>query len=453
MEQFDYLIIGAGPTGLGASYRLKEQGISRFAVFEANDHAGGLSASFKDSAGFTWDIGGHVLFSGNEFFLRFVKELMGDDLLTHQRHARVLVHDRWVDYPFQDHLYQLPADLADTCIKGYQSAPGPSSDTKNFEDWIHRCFGEGVARLFMMPYNQKVWAYPLNLMGFQWIKERVSLTAKQVKSGHNENGDQRWGQNNVFYYPRAGGIGAIFQKLTDLLKDHIRLGQNVIEVDSKSRTATTSCGKKVGYKFLLNTAPLDRFIHEILRPVPTAVYDAAKLLKHNSVNVIGVGLDLPGDRQSSWMYFPGNDVPFYRLTHLHNYAPSNTPKAQRQSSLMAEISHSEHRPVDQVSLDIRNLAGLVKTGILTENDQEKIVSTWRMTAEYGYPVPSLKRDDALSVIQPFLEELGISSRGRFGGWVYEVGNMDHSFMQGAEWVDRIVLGTPERTYPAGFDPE
>ena len=70
MEQFDYLIIGAGPTGLGAAHRLKELGVRRFAVLEANDHAGGLSASFKDSAGFTWDIGGHVLFSGNEFFLR-----------------------------------------------------------------------------------------------------------------------------------------------------------------------------------------------------------------------------------------------------------------------------------------------------------------------------------------------------------------------------------------------
>ena len=37
-------------------------------------------------------------------------------------------------------------------------------------------------------------------------------------------------------------------------------------------------------------------------------------------------------------------------------------------------------------------------------------------------------------------------RGRFGGWKYEVANMDHSVMQGVEWAERMVLGQEERTY-------
>lgn len=32
------------------------------------------------------------------------------------------------------------------------------------------------------------------------------------------------------------------------------------------------------------------------------------------------------------------------------------------------------------------------------------------------------------------------SRGRFGAWSYEVGNQDHSLMQGVEAVDAIVNG-------------
>jgi UDP-galactopyranose mutase len=63
-----FLIIGAGPTGLGAAWRLKELGEHDFLVLDASPEAGGLSRSFRDERGFTWDIGGHVLFSHYPYF-------------------------------------------------------------------------------------------------------------------------------------------------------------------------------------------------------------------------------------------------------------------------------------------------------------------------------------------------------------------------------------------------
>ena len=43
------VIIGAGPTGLGAGYRLKELGYSNFEIYDSLDHAGGLASSYNDS--------------------------------------------------------------------------------------------------------------------------------------------------------------------------------------------------------------------------------------------------------------------------------------------------------------------------------------------------------------------------------------------------------------------
>ena len=69
------LIIGAGPTGLGAAWRLRELGHENFSVLESLPYAGGLAHSFQDDIGFTWDIGGHVMFSHYEYYDRVFDEV------------------------------------------------------------------------------------------------------------------------------------------------------------------------------------------------------------------------------------------------------------------------------------------------------------------------------------------------------------------------------------------
>jgi predicted ABC-type sugar transport system permease subunit len=66
--------------------------------------------------------------------------------------------------------------------------------------------------------------------------------------------------------------------------------------------------------------------------------------------------------------------------------------------------------------------------------------------DYAYPVPTLRRDSALEVIQPWLAERGIFSRGRFGSWRYEIGNMDHAVKMGIDVAARIVAGEREELF-------
>src|SRR5688500_3856383 len=92
-------IVGAGPTGLGAAYRLAQLGHSDFTVYERNTWAGGLAGSFRDAAGFTWDIGGHVQFSHYEDFDLAMDATMGSDWLSHDRESWVWIRDRFIPYP------------------------------------------------------------------------------------------------------------------------------------------------------------------------------------------------------------------------------------------------------------------------------------------------------------------------------------------------------------------
>ena len=73
------VVIGAGPTGLGAGYRLQQLKHPDFEIFESHPYVGGLAHSFTDAQGFTWDIGGHVMFSHYTYYDECFDALMKDD--------------------------------------------------------------------------------------------------------------------------------------------------------------------------------------------------------------------------------------------------------------------------------------------------------------------------------------------------------------------------------------
>ncbi len=450
--QVDYAIIGAGPTGLGAAHRLAELGQRSFVVLEKNDHPGGLAASFKDAKGYTWDIGGHVTFSHYEYYDRLLDGLLGEDQLRHQRKAWVRACQTWVPYPFQNNIRHLPREAVWECVRGLLPGNRPDCPPENFRQWIHSTFGEGIAKVFLWPYNYKVWAIDPKHMSTSWVGERVSIVGLEavLKNVILELDEVGWGPNNTFAFPAKGGTGEIFRRMAAPLSDHIRYGCGAARIDAAEKTLTTTTGETIRYGALLNTAPLDLLVTRQLVSPQEAQVEAARLLKHNGVHVAGVGASARAQHQGKaddrcWMYFPEDDCPFYRVTNFHNYAPANVPGSDpSRAALMCETSFSEHKQEDLASLMDRSVKGLDTVGLLAKNAE--VESRFEMTVDYGYPVPCLERDLALRTIQPALEAKGIYSRGRFGGWKYEVSNMDHSVMQGVEWAERMIQKTPEKTY-------
>lgn len=441
------VILGAGPTGIGAAYRMNELGHRDWDIYEQNDYIGGLATSFTDDKGFVWDIGGHVLFSHYDYFDRYIDGVLGDDYLAHERRSFIRMRGRWVPYPFQNNIRYLESDVVLECLVGLFEASRNERPVGNFREWIEAMFGRGISRHFMVPYNEMVWKFPLDAMSKEWIAERVSVIDFKRVLGNVilERDDVGWGPNSKFRFPLNGGTGAMFENYRRHIDDHLHLRHRVVAIDHKSKIIQFENGERTTYDALLSSIPLDE-LASITRGAPDSVRDAASGLGTTAGVMIGLGFKKPCPSDKCWMYFPESNSPFYRVTYFSNYSPNNVPDAGHYS-LVCEISCPPSE-IDSVAASaVRNaLDGLVAAGLISQEDCDAVVSTEVIEVRRSYPVPTLDRDENLKLILEFFEAHDILSRGRFGGWRYEIGNTDHSFMQGKEAIDRLVLDESEKVW-------
>lgn len=442
------LIIGAGPCGLACGRELQALGHRNWLIVERATHAGGLASSVVDSEGFTWDLGGHVVFSHYREFDALLEDVMGDEIWEHERSSYVRFGDRWVPYPFQNNLHRLPDDVRDECLAGLDRAPG-GDPAMDFATWMQSVFGDGITKHFMRPYNFKVWATPAELMASRWIAERVSVVDAEriratIASGED---DVAWGPNNRFVFPAVGGTGEISRRVAQRLSAGIQVEREVVAIDAEQRVARFSDGSHEDYDALVSTMPLDLVV-AMLDDCPSSLRDAAAKLHHSGVYMVGVGYETPLADDKSWMYFPDDRSPFYRATNFAKYAAANVPDSatDRYCAYMTETSYTAHKPEPRAGIEERVEQGLRATGVV--DGEPPVTSIHVEDIPYAYPVPTLERDGVLELVQPWLEERGIYSRGRFGTWRYEIGNMDHATKMGIDVARALVAKEPEELLAA-----
>lgn len=386
--------------------------------------------------------------------------------------------DQWVPYPFQNNISMCPKDdqvkFVEGLIDAALEARVSNTKPKNFDEWIVRQMGVGIADAFMRPYNYKVWAVPTTKMQCEWLGERVAAPNVKLVTSNVIQGKTagNWGPNATFRFPARDGTGGIWIAVANTLPDEKkRFGKagTIKAVNADRKEVLMADGTVIAYKKFINTMNVDQLAE---RMNDEKLIESCNKLFYSSTHVVGVGIrgerpERIGDK--CWLYYPEDNCNFYRCTIFSNYSPYNQPqedvKLPTQQladgskpaswdrkpgpywSIMAEISQSDMKPVDEKNILRDCIQGLVNTEMIKPTDE--IVSTYHRKFEHGYPTPSLERNGALNEILPYLQSKDIYSRGRFGSWKYEVGNQDHSFMLGVEAVDAVVNGSVELTlnYP------
>ncbi len=394
-------------------------------VLESESTVGGLCRS-KVVDGFTYDIGGsHVLFSRNEATMQFIKDFLGENIEKRTRNTKVFFKGRYVKYPFENGLSELPLEDNFECLTGYiesfyarqdETTPKP----ENFEEWMYYRFGKGITEKYLLPYNEKIWKMKAKDMGLRWIQGRIpDPPIEDVIKSSLGISTEGYTHQLQFLYPRTGGI----QALTDNIAEkcgNLETGFEVQSIRKEGDQFRVSSPKSERvYEKVVSTIPLPRLIERI-EDVPQNVKESAKALKYNSLISVFLGISAPRTKEFSWAYFPEVESIFHRVSFPSNYSPEVAP--QGHSSILAEITcHvgddiwnlSDEKLVENVVLRLEELD-------IVGRDSVILSDVARMTP--AYVIYDSDYDHNIGIVDEFITEFGVETCGRFGQFKYL--NMD-----------------------------
>ena len=414
-------ILGAGISGMALARFLEQGGVARDAIslFEASSVAGGLCLS-KTVDGFTYDVaGGHILFSKDAEAMQWMKDEGGGDsaFVQRDRNTKIRFDDRWVHYPFENGIGDLPKDATYDCLEGYVRAwherkLSGSEAPGDFKNWIRWRFGDGIADHFMDPYNEKIWKRPLEFITSDWVAGRVpDAPVEDVLRAAVGIRTEGYTHQAIFFYPKTGGFQGITDGLAQTLGDRVRLNTPVTSVSKRGEGWSVN-GED--FDVVVNTIALT-YLPDIVDGMPADVSKAMRELEYNGLVTYLVALDRPEHPDLSWIYLPQvKQGPANRVTYMSNYSPGNAPKGK--TSFLVEITTPGGKPFPGAELEEEMLAGLETAGLLKRNE---ILFTDRSQVNHAYVVFDHEYAKRREVALGWLEENGLNPLGRFGRFEYD----------------------------------
>lgn len=430
------IIVGAGLAGLSTAYHLA--GIP-YRLFEREQEVGGLCRSYRKS-GFTFDYTGHLLHFRQPQIKALVEQLLAGKLQKHNRKSFIYSHRTYTEYPFQVNTHGLPPEVVRECLMGFVATltrPASTSDPKDrsFKQWILENLGEGMAKHFMVPFNEKLWQVSLDELTSDWVSWLVPKPElKDVINGALGIKDKAFGYNPAFLYPATDGIRVLPESFLPGIAG-VKNGVELIEVDTKRRRALfrdRQAGQSITehYESLVSTIPVPELVRRCL-DFPAHLKEASEGLRWVSVYNVNIGVAREQVSDKHWLYFPEPEYPFYRVGFPMNFSPSlGRPGC---SSMYIELSH---RPAEQQSAEQlidRARSGMERAGILRPDDELVVADVKDL--HYAYVYFDRHRARALPAILAELERRGIYSIGRYGRWEHT--SMEDAIAQGAQLADRL----------------
>lgn len=401
MEETEFLVVGAGVSGLSFAGRV---GRGRCLVLEAASEPGGYCRTVVRD-GFTWDYSGHFFhFKRPEIERELVAKMGGQEVLVVNKESRILwpggdVEGRFVDFPFQKNIHQLPKNDFMACL--YDLFFRDDGSPEHFEAMLYAKFGRSIADKFLIPYNEKLYATSLKRLDVDAMGRFFPHADLKDIIGNFRAADNG-SYNQTFTYPAGGAIQYIKALLADVDASDLRLSERVVSVDRGRKIATTTRGE-VKFDKLVSSAPFPSLAAMIADPVDQDVFSA------NKVMVFNLGFDRKGLSGVHWVYVPQREYCFYRVGYYDNIFDND------RMSLYVEVGLEAGAAVDVDEMRQQVLADLGRAGFVTD---QKLVASHSVVLDPAYVHVNRAAQAVVAEKKAAWAADGIYTIGRYGSWTY-----------------------------------
>jgi len=434
MTQPHIVILGAGPAGLGAAFKLARRGGLQVTLLEQNRHVGGNAGSFEIE-GFRADYGSHRLHpSCDPEVLKDISVLLGDDLLDRPRHGRIRLCGRWIHFPLK------PMDLAlglppafsagvavDLALKLFRNGDGGDS-SETFASVLEKGLGRTICKHFYFPYVQKIWGLRPEELAVTLARRRIAASSlsKMIRKVFAAVAGSKTKRGGRFFYPRYGygQVSEAYAKAAREAGAEIVLGARVQTVETEG-----SAGKTVHYErdgrvvaldvnHVWSTIPIT-VLARCLRPaVPAEILQAAEGIHYRAMILIYLVLEQERFSEFDAHYFPEASILISRLSEPKNYSNGQGPK--NLTVLCAELPCTPDGPEwNQSDNELGRLAcaALDAAGIPVRAPVRQIV-TRRL--RQAYPIYAQGYETHFDPIDRWLDQIdGLLTFGRQGLFAHD----------------------------------
>ena len=403
------IILGAGISGLGAAYSLRQKGETPL-VLEKDETYGGLCGCFTID-GFTFDRFVHLSFAKDERVLN-IFNTSAKRIITHIPNPYNIYNRKWIKHPAQNNLYPLSAEEKSLIIKDFLSRPNNVEADKidNYEQWLRIQFGNYFAEHFPMKYTKKYWMCEAKELETRWVGQRIyQPSVEEVIKGSQTADTPVTYYAKEMRYPASGGYRQFFCLLAE--GTDIRYGKEVTNIDTTKKTVKTSDNTTYHFTRLISTLPLNLY-PSLMPGMPEDIKEAARKLKATSGYHVSIALKTKDIPPYLWWYIYDEDILAARVYSPSLKSPNNAPEGC--SSLQMEVYCTENAFTEQ-ELKERTVGKLIEMGIIKEED---ILFTHIGFEAYANVIFDKNIYVCREKVRKYLISQGVEPIGRFGEWGY-----------------------------------